>query len=105
MKRGAEPVFDEVIHAPMRLRICTLLGAVSSAEFAALRADLDVADSVLSKHLKTLSDAGYVTITKSRPLSGRPVTWAGLTTTGKRALASHIAALQDLVAQVDVARN
>lgn len=101
MKKSTAPVFDEVIHAPMRLRICTLLGSVSSAEFAALRDELDVADSVLSKHLKTLSDAGYVTITKSRPQPGRPVTWAGLTREGKRALASHIAALQQLVAQVE----
>ncbi|MGB3186306.1 MAG: transcriptional regulator [Ornithinimicrobium sp.] len=85
----------------MRLRICTLLGSVSSAEFAALRDDLGVADSVLSKHLKTLSDAGYVAITKARPQSGRPVTWAGLTKEGKQALTSHIAALQQLVAQVD----
>ncbi|MGC1208444.1 MAG: transcriptional regulator [Ornithinimicrobium sp.] len=101
MKQTAQPVFDEVIHAPLRLRICTHLGAVANAEFAALRQDLEVADSVLSKHLKTLSDAGYVKITKARPKAGRPVTWAALTPTGKRALTNHIAALRALVAQAE----
>lgn len=56
--------FDEVVHAPNRLRICALLAASSSAEFAVLRDILGVADSVVSKHLKVLQDAGYVAISK-----------------------------------------
>jgi len=38
----------------------TTLSAVSEAEFATLRAALDVSDSVLSKHVSALADAGYV---------------------------------------------
>ena len=64
MARDAAPVFDEIIHSPNRLRICVLLSTVETMEFAALRADLGVADSVLSKHLATLADAGYVTLTR-----------------------------------------
>lgn len=40
--------FDELIQAPVRLRICASLGPVQWAEFARLRTVLEVADSVLS---------------------------------------------------------
>lgn len=96
MARGAAPVFDEIIHSPNRLRICVLLSTVEAMEFAALREDLGVADSVLSKHLATLADAGYVTLTRPTGLGGRPRTWARLTTPGHRALHGHLAALQQL---------
>ena len=45
---------DPLIHAPARLQVLTTLSAVSEAEFATLRAPIEVSDSVLSKHL----DAG-----------------------------------------------
>ena len=98
MARAATPAFDEIIHSPNRLRICVLLSTVDSMEFAALRDDLGVADSVLSKHLATLSDAGYVTLTRPTGLGGRPRTWARLTTTGHHALHGHLAALRELTA-------
>lgn len=88
--------FDEIVHAPHRLRICAFLDATSSTEFATLRDMLGVADSVVSKHLKVLHDAGYVTITKPTGL-GRVRTWVELTTTGRRAYADHVAALKALV--------
>jgi len=51
---------DPLIHAPARLQVLTTLSAVSEAEFATLRNALQVSDSVLSKHISTLADAGYV---------------------------------------------
>ncbi len=51
---------DPLIHAPTRLQVVTTLSAVSEAEFATLRAVLEVSDSVLSKHVSALADAGYV---------------------------------------------
>ena len=51
---------DPLIHAPARLQVLTTLSAVSEAEFATLRAAIEVSDSVLSKHISTLADAGYV---------------------------------------------
>ncbi|MGB4917683.1 MAG: transcriptional regulator [Propionicimonas sp.] len=98
MARDAAPVFDEIIHSPNRLRICVLLSTVETMEFAALRADLGVADSVLSKHLDTLADAGYVTLTRPTGLGGRPRTWARLTTVGHHTLHGHLAALRQLTA-------
>ncbi|MEV5895974.1 transcriptional regulator [Nonomuraea fuscirosea] len=88
--------FDEVIHAPNRLRICALLAASSVAEFAALREVLGVADSVLSKHVKVLQDAGYVTVSKPTG-RGRVKTWVSLTAEGRRAYAGHVQALKALL--------
>jgi DNA-binding MarR family transcriptional regulator len=89
----SRPSFDELIHAPNRLRICAVLAAVTEAEFATIRDTLGVADSVVSKHLKVLHEAGYVTLTKPRG-SGRVRTWVSLTPTGRQAFRGHVAELQ-----------
>ncbi len=91
------PAFDEVIHAPHRLRICAFLDAVTSAEFGSLRDLLDVADSVVSKHLKVLIDAGYVELEKPTG-RGRVRTWVKLTETGRSAYRGHVAALRGITA-------
>lgn len=77
----------------------TTLSAVSEAEFATLRAALEVSDSVLSKHLSALADAGYVRIRKG-VLAGRRTTWVALTSTGRKALRDHVAALRRLIDMV-----
>lgn len=97
MKR-AEPTFDELIHAPLRLRACVMLSTVQTIAFSALRDDLGIADSVLSKHLKALSDAGYVALDRPTGQGGRPKTWVNLTREGRRALVGHLAALEEMVA-------
>lgn len=94
----AGPVFDEVIHAPNRLKICALLAATDSAEFATLRDVLGVADSVASKHLKVLVEAGYVTLSKPTGTGGRARTWASLTRPGRAAFDGHLRALQQMAA-------
>ena len=90
--------FDEVIHAPHRLRICAMLSEVDELEFGVLREGLDVADSVLSKQLKVLVDAGYVQLDKPTGRGGKVRTWAKLTKDGRRAFRDHLAALQQMVA-------
>lgn len=91
------PAFDEVIHAPLRLRICAFLDAVSSAEFSALREVLEVTDSVVSKHLKVLTEAGYVELEKPTG-RGRVRTWVRLTASGRSAYRGHVAALRSITA-------
>lgn len=91
------PVFDPVIHAPGRLQICAILSSVDEAEFALIRDTIKVSDSVLSKHLKQLEDAGYIKLTKT-PVDGRSRTWASLTPAGKKAFAGHVAELNRLAA-------
>jgi DNA-binding MarR family transcriptional regulator len=87
---------NEVIHAQNRLQICALLSATDRAEFSVIRDMLGVADSVTSKHLKVLEEAGYVTIEKPTGL-GRVRTWVALTADGRRAYADHVAALRRLL--------
>lgn len=89
------PVFDPVIHAPGRLQICALLTGVEDAEFAFLRETLEVSDSVLSKHLKQLEEAGYVAARKATA-AGRQRTWLSLTAAGRQAFTAHVAELQRL---------
>ncbi len=91
-----KPVFDELIHAPNRLQICGMLGAVDSMEFSVIRDTLDVSDSVLSKHIKALQTAGYVAVTKV-PKSSRTRTWIALTPRGREAFAGHLAELRRIV--------
>ena len=87
---------DPLIHAPTRLQVLSTLSAVSEAEFATLRAALEVSDSVLSKHISTLADAGYVRSRKG-VRAGRRTTWIGLTSAGRKALREHVAALRRLI--------
>lgn len=91
---------DPTIHAPARLRLMTMLTAVSDAEFATLRDGLDVSDSVLSKHVSALAAQGYLRSRKGVH-AGRRTTWVGLTATGRRALRDHVAALRALIDAVD----
>ena len=91
---------DPLIHAPARLQVVTTLSAVSEAEFTTLRAALEVSDSVLSKHIAALADAGYVRSRKAAR-AGRRTTWIALTSAGREALREHVAALRELIDAVD----
>ena len=86
---------DAVIHPPARLQIMGLAGSVSEIEFGRLRELLGVSDSVLSKHLAALGEAGYVDLRKAA-LEGRQRTWVAATGVGRRAFKAHLAALQAL---------
>lgn len=92
------PEFDELIHAPTRLSLVSLLAATEWADFKYLRDAAGLSDSALSKQLTTLEDAGYVDIRKTF-VGRRPRTSARLSTAGRRAFEAHIAALQEIVAR------
>ena len=89
------PVFDALIHAPGRLQICAILSGVDDAEFGLVRDRIGVSDSVLSKHLKQLEEAGYLKPRKAA-VDGRQRTWLSLTAKGRKAFAAHVAELTRL---------
>lgn len=91
---------DAVIHAPNRLQICAALASSAELEFKFLKDQLEVSDSVLSKHLKTLEEAGYITIKKRSEFS-RPRTWIALSVQGRSAFSDHVAALKEIVAELN----
>ena len=87
------PRFDAVIHPPPRLQVCGLLAAVDDMEFGAVRDTVGVSDSVLSKHVKQLDDAGYVRVHKATRAS-RQRTSLSLTAAGRTAFEAHVAELR-----------
>ena len=89
--------FDETIHSPNRLRICAALSAARQVEFATLERGLGVSKSLLSKQLKVLIEAGYVAVERKTQPFGRPRTWVGLTSAGRRAYRNHVAALRKII--------
>lgn len=73
-----EAKFNEIIHAPLRLRICGLLQSVHRIDFAVLRSTLQISGASLSKHLKMLIEAGFVETTISASAARkdfRRLTW------------------------------
>jgi DNA-binding transcriptional ArsR family regulator len=90
--------FDELIHAPTRLAIVSLLAATEWADFKFIRDEVGLSDSALSKQLTTLEEAGYLEIRKGF-VGKRPRTSAQLTRLGRAAFEMHVAALQQIVAR------
>ncbi|MFE3541634.1 transcriptional regulator [Nocardia sp. NPDC059177] len=78
--------------------MCAMLAAADLVEFAVVREVLDISDSVLSKQVKILKDAGYVRSAK-KTRDARPQTWIGLTKAGRAALDGHLAALRRIAEQ------
>ena len=94
---GVPKGFDAVLHPPARLQIAAVLAQADQVEFARLRDITAVSDSVLSKHLSALTEAGHIKLSKAAA-DGRQRTWASLTRAGRKAFAAHVAALEALVA-------
>jgi DNA-binding transcriptional ArsR family regulator len=88
--------FDELIHAPTRLSIVSLLAASQWADFQFIRDSVGLSDSALSKQLATLEQAGYIEIGRGF-VGKRPRTSARLTLAGRVAFEQHVAALQEMV--------
>ena len=94
------PGLDTTLQAPTRLKLMTMLTAVTEAEFSTLRDGLEVSDSVLSKQVTALAEVGYVHSRKGTH-AGRRTTWIALTAKGRAALRAHVAALRELIAGID----
>jgi DNA-binding transcriptional ArsR family regulator len=90
--------FNELIHAPTRLSIVSLLAATEWSDFKFIRDSLGMSDSALSKQLTTLEEAGYVEIRKGF-VGKRPRTSVRLNRAGRTAFERHVAALQEIVAR------
>lgn len=91
--------FDAVLHPPARLQIAAVLAQAQEAEFSLLKNITGASDSVMSKHLSAMADAGYLTIRKAAA-DGRLRTWARLTSQGRAAFRKHVKALEALAAAV-----
>ncbi|GAA1272126.1 MULTISPECIES: winged helix-turn-helix domain-containing protein [Planotetraspora] len=79
---------DEIIHAPVRLSIMAALAVSEKADFRFLRDTIEVSDSLLSKHILTLEEAGYVRVEKTF-VGKRGRTWLSLTERGRAAFNAY----------------
>ncbi|WP_129307847.1 transcriptional regulator [Streptomyces sp. L2] len=96
-RRATDPALDRDLHHPTRLALVAYLSGCGEAEFGVLRDYCQVSDSTMSKTLSALEKTGYVSVRKGH-VGKRPRTWAALTFAGRRALAGHLAALEEIAA-------
>jgi len=89
---------DRVIHEKGRLAIMSLLAAAPELSFTEMRTTLKMTDGNLMAHMRTLQEAGYVSVTKVFE-GGRPLTTYALTAKGKRAFGEYIDLLENIVKQ------
>ncbi|WP_324290192.1 winged helix-turn-helix domain-containing protein [Streptomyces antarcticus] len=94
-KRGGHPRHDlaPLLNAPVRLSVVAALVPLDKAEFGFVRDLVEVSDSVLSKQVAALEEAGWVAVRKGR-VGRRPRTWLSLTAEGRAVYQRHLAALR-----------
>ena len=89
---------DRVIHEKGRLAIMSLLAASPELSFTELRDMLNMTDGNLTTHIRTLQEAGYVSVAKSYQ-NNRPLTTCSLTAKGHKAFTAYINLLEEIVQQ------
>ncbi|HEV2035397.1 MAG TPA: transcriptional regulator [Candidatus Dormibacteraeota bacterium] len=86
---------DDLLGHAVRFSIAALLAAARKAEFSFVRDHVEVTDSMLSKQVSLLEQAGYMKVEKGH-VGKRPRTWLSLTREGRRAFDRHLAALREI---------
>jgi DNA-binding MarR family transcriptional regulator len=89
---------DRVIHEKGRLAIMSMLAAAAELSFTEMRDALNMTDGNLTTHIRTLQEAGYVSITKSFQ-NNRPLTTCSLTPSGRKAFSNYINLLEKIIQQ------
>ena len=90
---------DPIIHQPARLQIMAALCNLHPREqvdFTFLKTKLGLTEGNLGAHLGTLEENRYVAVEKTFVLR-RPKTFLAATAAGRKAFASHAAALRALL--------
>ena len=80
------------------MAIMSLLAANPELSFTEMKQSLGMTDGNLSVHLRTLQEAGYISISKTFQ-DRKPLTTCSLTTNGRKAFASYIDLLEQIVRQ------
>ena len=87
---------EELVHQRGRLGILTVLAEKDRADFGYLQRTLSLTQGNLGRHIDTLASAGLVHIEKGYA-GRRPRTWITITKPGRKALASEMSALRELL--------
>ena len=89
---------DRVIHEKGRLAIMSMLAASPELSFTDLRDTLGMTDGNITTHIRTLQEAGYISVTKSFQ-NNRHLTTCSLTAAGRKAFTQYINFLERIVRQ------
>ena len=89
---------DRVIHEKGRLAIMSMLAATPELSFTEMRNTLNMTDGNLTTHIRTLQEAGYLSITKAFQ-NNRPLTTCSLTPAGRKAFNGYINLLEQIIRQ------
>lgn len=76
----------------------SMLAASPELSFTELRDALGMTDGNLTTHLRTLQEAGYISVAKSYQ-NNRPLTTCSLTAVGRKAFAGYVNLLEQIVRQ------
>ncbi|MDK8843498.1 transcriptional regulator [Corynebacterium striatum] len=100
---------NPIIQPLNRFKICAALRAFGAVEgqqrkemrFGALRDETGLTDAMLSKQLKVLEEAGFVTrFREYGSTRAKDTVWVMLTAEGKNVFDSHLAALREIAGDV-----
>lgn len=100
---GAVAERHPIFETGPRLALCALLQGADWVEFGTVRDLVGASDSAVSKHSRTLEEAGFLEIRKGS-VGRRPRTWLRLSPTGRASLGGHLAWLTDLRHAIGEAR-
>ena len=92
---------DPLLQHRSRLGAAVLLSGADALSFSRLKALLEETDGNLGAQLRKLEDAGYVSV-KKEFVERKPVSWYSLSSAGKKALKSHLAAMDGLIKSAGV---
>ena len=106
MTEQQENPFDgltRLFHEPKRLAIVSILCArAEPVTFTDLRQECDTTDGNLSRHLKTLEEAGAVRISKTF-VGPKPQTSVELTPTGQERFLAYLQSLEEVLKRAEAA--
>ncbi len=75
-----------------------MLAASPELSFTELRDTLNMTDGNLTTHIRTLQEAGYVSVAKSYQ-NNRPLTTCSMTAAGRKAFAGYVDLLEQILQQ------
>ena len=87
---------DPLLHSQLRLAVMSLLISMESAEFTFIKEKTNSTAGNLSVQLDKLSEAGYITITKSFK-GKKPLTTCAITQQGIRAFEEYVNVLKQYI--------
>ena len=95
---------DSAVYGPVRLGVLTALQMSGALDFTTIKKRLDVSDGALGIHLAKLEEIEYVTC-KKEFVGRRPKSTYTITQKGKKALATYLDAMQELVRALELSKK